>query len=226
MSGRGVRRTTKHEVREGVGRVRAARVKGKPGVTLHVIQPGVVDNFGSLWMPGTFDESLRRRLPTLCWAHNWSEPLGPGVGFRASSQGPDVDFQFSNFEAVPMALRAHAQVVDGTIRDCSVGFWNAQRRDPTNAEINKYPGIQEVIEKADLDEVSLVIRGAVPGAVVAGVRQQSRGRPLDNLERAAIAALDRVSARNSRDLPSSSGNRYGRIADQILANQRRKPRSR
>lgn len=150
--------------------IRAASVDGKPGVTLHAIRPGVVDDYGSLWAADAFDESLATRMPTLCWAHDWSEPLGPGVDFEMSDDGPSIRFTFSDFEAVPMARRAHAQVSDGTIQDCSVGFWAAQRRDPTDAEVKQYPGIREVIEKAQLDEVSLVLRGAVPGAKVLAVR--------------------------------------------------------
>lgn len=164
----------------------------KPGVTLHAISPGVVDDYGSVWEPHCFDESLARRLPTLAWAHDWKEPLGPATSYRTSDNGPDVDFVFSNFEAVPMARRAYEQVKDGTIRDCSVGFSNTVRRDPTEAEIKRYPGVREVILKADLDEISLVMRGAVPGAKVLAVRQRQRVQnQLDRDLEDAVAVLQR-----------------------------------
>jgi HK97 family phage prohead protease len=150
--------------------IRAAEVDGAPGVTLHCIRPDVVDDYGSVWMADAFDESLAQRMPTLCWAHDWTEPLGPGVDYETGDDGPQVRFRFSDFEAVPIARRAHAQVADGTIQDCSVGFWNAVRRDPTDDEKAKWPGVREVILKAQLDEVSLVLRGAVPGAKVMAVR--------------------------------------------------------
>lgn len=161
--------TIEHRAIRGV-EIRAAEVDGAPGVTLHCIRPGVVDDYGSLWMADAFDESLATRLPTLCWAHDWSEPLGPGVDYETSDDGPTVRFRFSDLDAVPIARRAHAQVSDGTIQDCSVGFWDAKRREPTEAESKKYPGVKEVILKAQLDEVSLVLRGAVPGAKVVAVR--------------------------------------------------------
>jgi HK97 family phage prohead protease len=150
--------------------IRAATIDGKPGVTLHVIRPGVVDDYGSVWKADAFDHALSERMPTLCWSHDWSEPLGPAVGFRSSPDGPEVDFAFSDFAAVPQARRAHAQVLDGTIADCSVGFSNARRREPTTEERTRFPGVVEVIEEADLDEVSLVLRGAVPGAKVVSAR--------------------------------------------------------
>lgn len=184
------------EHRSRFGRLRAANVQGKPGVTLHAITPGVVDDFGSLWAASTFDESLRERLPTLCWSHDWSEPLGPGVGFRVGTNGPDVDFAFSDFDAVPTARRAYAQIKDGTVRDCSVGFSDARRRDPTPDEVHKYPGIREVIEKATLDEISLVMSGAVPGAVVADIRRRDAAQFRNDLDeeleaRAALELVDR-----------------------------------
>lgn len=154
---------------------------GTPGVSLQVIKPGVVDDYGSVWKAGAFDASLESRLPVLCWGHDWTNPLGPGVGFRTGRNGPIVDFNFSNFDAVPEARRAHAQVKDGTIGDCSVGFSGTERRDPTDEERSKYPGVREVITKANLDEVSLVLRGAVPGAKVLAVRsaRMSNGATVD-----------------------------------------------
>lgn len=152
-----------------------------PGVTLQAIKPGIVDDYGSLWKANAFDESLSTRLPTLCWAHDWSEPLGPGVSFVAGRGGPKVSFNFSDFEAVPRARQAYAQVKDGTIGDCSVGFSDTQRRAPTDDERAKHPGIKEVIERANLDEISLVLRGAVPGAKVLSVRsaRMADGSELD-----------------------------------------------
>ena len=163
----------KHETRRAS--LRAADIGGRPGVTLKIITPYVVDDYGSVFMPDTFDESLQTRGPALVWAHEWEEPLGPYASHRADTDGaPIVDFAFSDFEAVPQARRAHAQVDDGTIRDCSVGFCNTVRRPPTEDEIKLWPGVREVITKADLDEVSLVLRGAVPGAKVLSMRSGGR----------------------------------------------------
>lgn len=207
---------TKRETRRGVGEVRAATIDGKPGVTLHVIRPGVVDDYGSLWAPDTFDESLGRRLPTLCWAHDWGEPLGPAVDFRTGTDGPEVDFVFSDFDAVPSARRAHAQVGDGTIRDCSVGFWNVKRRDPTDEERVQYPGIREVIESADLDEVSLVLRGAVPGAKVVSVRSGAAvdvDAVMEIARRKAAGELTDAEAKAAVELLAGDEDDLGDLAD-------------
>ncbi|MGK2947930.1 MAG: HK97 family phage prohead protease, partial [Acidimicrobiales bacterium] len=187
--------------------IRATEVDGKPGVTLHAIRPGVVDDYGSLWAADAFDESLATRLPTLCWAHDWSEPLGPGVDYETSDEGPAIRFLFSDFEAVPIARRAHAQVADGTIQDCSVGFYGATRRDPTDDERITYPGVREVIEKAQLDEVSLVLRGAVPGAKVLAVRgaKVAVDAAVDLARRIAEGEITKEQAHEALDLLAADG---------------------
>lgn len=163
--------TKKREIRRA--EIRAAEIDGKPGVTLKVISAGVVDDYGTVWMPDAFDESLATRGPVLCWSHDWSEPLGPMVDYRTGPDGPEIDFVFSDFEAVPTARRAHAQVLDGTIKDCSVGFARMEWRDATDSDKKQWPGAREVITKSGLDEVSLVLRGAVPGAKVLAFRSAS-----------------------------------------------------
>lgn len=201
----------KTETRGRMAEIRAADIGGQPGVTLHAIRPGVVDDYGSLWMPDAFDASLAERMPTLCWSHMWDEPLGPPTGYRTSPDGPEVDFVFSDFDAVPIARRAHAQVSDGTIEDCSVGFSNVNRRNPTDAEVQEYPGVREVIIEATLDEISLVLRGAVPGAKVAAVRSARTGEmvPVDSVvaiaEKVAAGEISQAAADEALRLLSSPG---------------------
>lgn len=150
------------------------RVAAKDGsaheVELRVIRPYTTDDYGSVWMPDAFDASLEVRLPTLAWGHDWKEPLGRATSFVTSSEGPLITFRFDDFDAVPRARQAYAQVKSGTIDDCSVGFSNVTRRPLTQDERVRWPNALEIIERADLDEVSLVLRGAVPGARVESLR--------------------------------------------------------
>ena len=166
--------TIEHRAIRGA-QIRAVTEDGQHFIDLQIITPNVVDDYGSVWMEDCFDRSLDERMPTLAWAHDWSEPIGRGVSWsREPGEGPVVRFRLDDFDAVPTARRAFAQVESGTIDDCSVGFSNTQRRDPTGDEVTKWPGVREVIESADDDEVSLVLRGAVPGAKVVAYRSGQR----------------------------------------------------
>lgn len=197
--------------------VRASDKKGpngRPVVTLRAITPYVVDDYGSVWLPSTFDRAMAARMaadehdtPALCWSHDWADPIGHGIDYRASENGPEIDFELDDFDAVPRAKQADAQVRSKTIRDCSVGFFDAKRREPTPEEKVRWPGAFEIIEEADLDETSLVLRGAVPGAKVAGIRgakvdldalveiakRKSAGELTDEQARAAVELLTEAS---------------------------------
>lgn len=169
------------------GQVRAAVAEdGRHTVTLQAIRPGVVDDYGSVWMADAFDRSLGERLPTLCWSHDWADPIGHGLDYQTTDEGPVVRFAFDDFDAVPRARQAFAQTKSGTIRDCSVGFSKVERRDPTDDELTQYPGVREVILSARMDELSLVLAGAVPGAQVVGVRMANVDAPVS---REAVARL-------------------------------------
>ena len=160
-----------HEMRRAPGsEVRITEEDGNRYLTVRAITPGVVDDYGSLWDPHTFDASAESRMPTLTWGHDWTEPIGRAVDYTPSDDGPTLRFRVDDHPDVPQARRAIAQVESGTLDDVSVGFSGTRRRDPTDDERAAYPGVLEVIEQANLDEVALVLRGAVPGAKVLQLR--------------------------------------------------------
>lgn len=157
--------------------VEGAGPNGRPLVELRIITPGVVDDYGSVWLPDTFDKAVGARIaadpddtPSLCWSHRWDDPIGHGVTYTPDVSGPMMRFEYDEFDAVPRARQAHAQVKSKTIRDCSVGFYALERREANASDKEMWPGAREVITEADLDEVSLVLRGAVPGAKVLSQR--------------------------------------------------------
>ncbi len=178
------------------GEVRAVADGAAHVIELRPIVPFVVDDYGSVWAPDTFDEALDARLPTLAWGHSWVEPIGRGVEWAAEGDLRVIRFRLDDFDLVPRAGQAWAQVQSGTIDDCSVGFSNAVRRygpELTPEELVRWPGIHEFIEKADLDEVSLVLRGAVPGAKVLAYRSRD-GRALTVSEDDVVAAAKKIAA--------------------------------
>jgi phage head maturation protease len=146
----------------------------------HPLQYNVVDDYGSLWSGGVFDEDAAERLPTLLYGHDWislSNVLGRGIDYQDTRERPRVLYEFDDFDAVPSARQAAAQVNSGTLKDMSVGFRRKEggtvARDLLSDE-DRALGAKERIVKAGWDETSLVVRGAVPGAQVAS---QVRSRP-------------------------------------------------
>lgn len=202
------RRAASAEVRKkGDGRTIEARI---------VTYESTPDSYGSVWAKGCFTESLNRRMPVLAWSHSWEEPIGIGTSWRDGADGPYVTFRISDPDAVPRARQAIAQIGEGVLTDVSVGFFDAVRRDPTNDEMVRWPGVREVITRASLDEVSLVLRAAVAGAQLVGqrsakssgwwlARQYAEGRITREqfeaqtaLENEVDEALDKVAAMSLR----------------------------
>lgn len=142
-----------------------------------------VDDYGTVWAPGCFDESLVRKLPKMSWGHNWLDGIGRATDSRDGDGQKEALLQFSDFEAVPQAKRAWTQMRDGDIDEISFGFERVQggteRLDPSDERVQPggiYEGAVEIIHKATLYEISPVLVGAVPGTSVLSVRSKPEVR--------------------------------------------------
>lgn len=157
--------------RAAIGHVRG---KGQGIIELRAVAySGPPDDYGTIWAPGCFNESLDRRLPVIAFSHDWKEPIGRATAWRDGSDGVYLTARLDVHDDVPTAKRVYAQLVSGTLDQCSVGFSNAVRRSPTPGELAAFPKAKEVVTKAAMDECSIVLRGAVPGAEVVGVRSRT-----------------------------------------------------
>lgn len=144
----------------------------------------VTDEYGTLWLPGCFDKALAERMPTILYGHDWyslEHVLGSGIDFRQTPPdvgpaGVDVLFEFAvdeQGELLPAAslarslLAARATSKGAVLRDVSVGFERRAwlKRPELSAELLAL-GAEEAMVEAGMDELSLVVRGAVPGAQV------------------------------------------------------------
>jgi len=129
--------------------------------TAMAVRYGVVDDYETRFLPGCFNDGLERRLPKIAWGHDWSDIVGRVTSYEDTPEGLVIHARLSDPEAVPRARQAIAQLRDGDVDDVSVGFT------PTSTQTTD--GIFEFV-RAELDEVSLVLRGAVPGAKVLALR--------------------------------------------------------
>jgi phage head maturation protease len=129
-----------------------------------------LDTYRTVWEPGVFADSVERRPPTYAWAHDWRDPIGHLIDWQDGPEHPRCLFQLDDFDAVPRARQAFAQLKSGTMRDHSVGFERLE--DAPEADSEKRWGVPDAVRilRADLDEVSPVLRGSVPGTATIGVR--------------------------------------------------------
>ena len=138
----------------------------------------VTDDYGTLWTPGVFDEALSERMPTILYGHDWynlEHVLGQGIDYRQTPPdvgppGVDVLMEFADVDAARLAMQLldkKATSAGPVLRDVSVGFERREwlTRDKLTPE-QLATGATEAMVRAGMDELSLVVRGAVPGAQV------------------------------------------------------------
>lgn len=137
------------------------------GFTAKLVSYGPADSFRTRWAPGVFDESVQGHFPVLAWGHNWADPIGRMDDYADGPDAPRGHFRLDDGDYVPRAKQALYQLRSGTLTDVSVGI--LRRSDEPNDDGTT------TITRADLDEVSLVLRGAVPGAQVDPLTVRSAG---------------------------------------------------
>lgn len=131
-----------------------------------VMHYDVVDDYRTLFAPGLFRESLEARLPRVVWAHDWAEPLGRYIDYDDTATHLDLIGEFDDFDDVPRARQAYAQLKSGTIDEFSVGFMPMDGEEVMIDEEYYFR-----FTRARLDEVSLVLAGAVPNTKLLALRQ-------------------------------------------------------
>lgn len=179
---------------------RAAPVQAVDGdgrtFTARAVTYGVVDDYQTRFVSGVFTESLQRRLPVVAWSHDWSEPIGRIQSWEERDDGLYVTGRLSDPDAVPRARQAAVQLAEGTLDSVSVGFLRLEERTADD-------GIVEIL-RGDLDEVSVVLRGAVPGAEVLSIRSAAGPVDMDALvaiaKRKASGELSDAEAKAALDL--------------------------
>jgi phage head maturation protease len=132
--------------------------------------PEVVDTFKSSWRSGAFQDGFDQRLPTMCLFHNLNDPIGRAISAQSLPKHTEVIARFSDLDAVSSAKRAHSQLMSGDLTDVSFGFVNGQSVPHPSAEWRKRGAIE--YRSATMIEISPVVRGSIPGAVVTNVREQ------------------------------------------------------
>lgn len=146
---------------------------GSPGrFEAVVLNYNVVDDYRTIFLPGVFDESMDERMPRVVWSHDWSEPLGRYISYTSTSTQLTLVGEFDDMAAVPRAAQAYAQLKSGTIDQFSVGFLPLEMsmvQVPLGNSGEQTESVDAFV-KGRLDEVSLVLVGAVPDTELLSVR--------------------------------------------------------
>jgi HK97 family phage prohead protease len=161
------------EIRESSGSVQGIDETDK---TAHIrlVTYNVVDTYGSNWQRGVFDDSLATRHVPAVWSHDKTQIFGSVREHEITPTHVDVNVAFADLDSVPLARTAYSLMKDKHVVDTSFGFARVEggtisrRSDPKFAP--SLTGERERMVRADLIEVSPVLKGSVPGSQVLAVR--------------------------------------------------------
>jgi HK97 family phage prohead protease len=157
----------------------------------------LTDTYGTRFALGGAAAYLKAHdnRPTLLFGHGSqggiSSVLGHAVAWRENAQGLEVCFEFDNFDDVPSARQAFAQLKSRSLDSFSIGFI---RHADHYVEDGDYTSIDEY----DLPEVSIVIEASNGGTKVlqlsgARMTQEQRGvQILMDLDAGTLTLADAI----------------------------------
>lgn len=147
-----------------------------------VLRYNTRDDYNTEFQPACFRESLADEMPKIAWGHDWREMVGQWMQVLQDDQtllklrgkldlemipvyAADGETIINRVPAVPLAWQAWAQLRSGTARRFSVGFIPEGWIDVAEGE-----DYYRAFTKGRLDEVSIVLAGAVPGTELVATR--------------------------------------------------------
>lgn len=153
--------------------------KDKHQIAARAITYNLLDDHGTEFAPGCFSDSLKgTRGVKSVWSHDATRPIGKIVDYRDTNDGLDVIIQLADIEAVQDARMVHALLKDEIIGEFSVGF--IRKSDENDGER---------ITKAELVEISPVLRGSNPGTRTLAVRSATRAEATELLNQVALGEI-------------------------------------
>ena len=150
-----------------------------------------VDSYGTYFMPGAWDESIKRFnsgevIPVL-WSHDRSKPIGKFTELKSDEKGLWGRGKLTLED--PQAKIAYAHMKDGSVMGLSVGF----EMDYDNVIYNRLLDALGIAE-ADLFECSVVVFPANTNAKITNFKSQNHDHGEDKMEGSIAETIEKMNA--------------------------------
>lgn len=137
------------------------------------------DSYGDIVAPGAFTETIEKRKATghpfpLCFNHNMDAVIGTVDSIEDTEKGPLITASFFNTEK---AQEVREMVKSGAVYQFSFAYDIVEAEKPSDEQ--KAKGIEQVLTKLNLYEVSVVVVPANQNAVVTDIKSGRRNRKSD-----------------------------------------------
>jgi len=150
-----------------------------------------VDSYGTYFMPGAWDESIKRFnsgevIPVL-WSHDRSKPIGKFTELKSDDKGLWGRGKLTLED--PQAKIAYAHMKDGSVMGLSVGF----ELDYDNVIYNRMLDALGIAE-ADLFECSVVVFPANSNAKITNFKSQNHDHGENKMEGSIAETIEKMNA--------------------------------
>lgn len=150
-----------------------------------------VDSYGTYFMPGAWDESIKRFnsgevIPVL-WSHDRSKPIGKFTELKSDDKGLWGRGKLTLED--PQAKIAYAHMKDGSVMGLSVGF----EMDYDNVIYNRMLDALGIAE-ADLYECSVVVFPANTNAKITSYKSQNHDHGENKMEGSIAETIEKMNA--------------------------------
>lgn len=155
------------------------------------------DSYGDIIKAGAFTETFAKRKESghpfpLCWNHNFDNVIGVVDSIEDTDKGPFIEAHFLD---TPKAQEVREFVKSGAVYQFSFAYDVLECERPTKEQAVK--GIENVLTKLEVFEISVVTVPANQNAVVTEVKSGRRNsakdlNTLDEVENLINQALDKL----------------------------------
>lgn len=178
----------------------------------------VRDTYNEQTRPGCFTKSLERKLPAICWAHDWAHPVGKTLEARELMPGDPMlpepiraqgglycKGQFNL--GTQRGREAFSDLAFGTVDEFSIGYFEEETKAASDGSTD--------LLALDLAEWSPVLRGANPSTALIGVKSVcgSKSLPLSDRDTTWSASEARKRLKGDDTEPSAQYKRAHMICD-------------
>lgn len=161
------------------------------------------DSYGDIIEPGAFTETLKKREKSghpfpLCFNHDFSAVIGAVDSVKDTEKGPYIEAHFLDTQ---QAQDVRKMLQSGAIYQFSFAYDVLGAREPNEEE--KKAGVENVLTKVEVYEVSVVTVPANQNAVATEVKAGRRNRKADeDVIRNCIESLKSLLDESEADKPA------------------------
>lgn len=177
-----------------------------------------IDRAGDMIKKGAFSKSLAKKLPKVCWCHEWNNSIGKVVSAKEDDKGLLVEMQITN--KTQKGAEAIELLKMGAMDEFSIGYQVNDCEFKSLPDGTPYTELKEI----ELYEVSIVLVGCNPDTELLSVKSDENITIKEDTEKndAQNCEINEVKEENNDIIPNEDKNAENEDKSEIDTNEENK----